>query len=98
MLGTVQFKASLTFISQSRISQELLEFLRTLGVASSIGADRYLLKELELGGVPIKNLEVTANSLLVRLQLDGILGLDFLQQFRVVRFEPESLQLSFEDP
>lgn len=67
-------------------------------VASATGvemASRYRLGCVQLGDEKVENLEVTAVALPGQLQLDGLLGLNFLSHF-VVTFDYASMEVRLE--
>lgn len=55
--------------------------------------NRYRLAPLTVAGQPLPDLEVGIIRRLDRLEVDGLLGLDFLTQFAHIHFDPAALRL-----
>lgn len=94
----LSFDASLVFFPESRMSQDVIDFLKLYQLVTDLGHGRYAVRGLTLGGVVLPSLEVIATAQLGRVQLDGILGVNFLNQFTEVHLNPSSFQLTFVDP
>jgi len=93
--ASFSFEVSLTFFPQSRLSQDLIDFLRLYQLASDLGRGRYLVHGLTLGGMALPELEIVATSRLTVIHLDGMLGANFLNLFRAVDLVPSSDSSSF---
>lgn len=83
---------------RSIISPRALEDLQTRGLASSHDARRFLVRDLRIAGQPIPDLEVRVSAAMVRLGVDGILGLDFFEQFELVQWHPRTRRVILVDP
>lgn len=59
---------------------------------------RFRLANLAIGGQAIPDLEVAILPRLDRLEIDGLLGLDFLLNFNRIVFDVRTFDLVLEDP
>ena len=91
----IEFRMGLTFLPESRISRELVDFLRPLGFATAAGGSRFHLHGLSVAGLEVPNFEVGVSGQLRRAEVEGLLGLDFLQRFREISLNPST---TFVDP
>ena len=100
--GWIEFDASLTFFSQSLISQPLADFLGVFGYARPVGGARFLVQQLTLAEQAIPDLEVSASRLLNRTGVDAVFGSNFLILFTEITLAtslmPSSVRLTFTDP
>jgi hypothetical protein len=83
---------------QTGISASLLSELQARGLAPPsgirFGSQLFLLERISIEGQPISDFEVQISPSATRLGIDGILGLDFLAQFRRVCFDVDDMRLT----
>jgi hypothetical protein len=83
---------------QTGISASLLSELQARGLAppsgTRLGSQLYVLQNLSIDGQSIPDFEVLVSRSATRFALDGILGLDFLAQFRRVCFDVDEMRLT----
>jgi hypothetical protein len=70
----------------------------TGSLEASAGPNRYLLRRLTMAARPIPDLEVGVLARLDRLDIVGLLGLDFLGLFQDIHFNVPSLRLTLVPP
>ena len=63
-----------------------------------VASNRYLLAGLSVQGQSLPDMLVRVLPRLARIQVDGLLGLDFLRSFRAVHFHVDTFRLILEDP
>lgn len=69
------------------------------GLLYPIGdAHRYLLQDSSIQGQALPDLPVRVLPRLARIQVDGLLGLDFLRTFKTVTFDIPTLRLTLTYP
>jgi hypothetical protein len=98
--GTYALRAVLdTGSPQSALSPRISNDLSSQGLLRP-AADprRFLLADLTIGGQAVPDLEVGVLRRLDPMEVDGLLGLDFLLRFSEVHFILASLQFTFVDP
>jgi hypothetical protein len=96
--GIAKFEAAVTFLRQSQVRQDLLDFLIPLGLAQRTAANRYLLRELTISGHHVADLEVGGSTRLTSVPVDGVFGFPFLRQFSSVNLDVGTLRLTLVDP
>lgn len=75
----------------SSISRLALEDLSSrLGGAPPRAGAAYLLQDVRIAGHSVPDIAVRINPIVSRLKVDGILGLDFFQQFDAVTWHPKT--------
>jgi len=67
-------------------------------VHPEVSSNRYLLTGLSVQGQSLPDLLVRVLPRLARIQVDGLLGLDFLRSFKAVHFHVDTFRLVLEDP
>lgn len=72
--------------------------LVNLGFADDLGANTCRLRNLRIQGQPIPDLRVRRRRAIPEVTAQGILGLDFLNQFTDIHFHVPSLRLTLTDP
>lgn len=83
----------------SVISPVVLDDLVTRGLLGpEVASNRYVLTRLSVQGQPLPDLLVRVLPRLARIQVDGLLGLDFLRLFKAVHFHVDTFHLVLEDP
>jgi hypothetical protein len=83
----------------SAINPAVRDELRGLGLLREGSRSRYYqLTPLTVERQPFPDLEVRALPRLSQLQIEGLIGLDFLRQFAAVHFYVATLQLVLEYP
>lgn len=83
----------------SVISPVVLDDLLARGlVRPEASSNRYVLTGLSVQGQPLPDLSVRVLPRLARIQVDGLLGLDFLRSFKAVHFHVDTFRLVLEDP
>src|SRR5947209_13357911 len=76
----------------SAINRATLDGLITEGRANQSRGRRYHLAEADVGGVRIPDVFVRAGGPTERLAVDGVIGLDYLYQFRRVCVDTAALE------
>lgn len=79
--------------ARSTISPQALEDLTRRGLLPAGRQTRVLLRELRIDGQPILDVEVSMSPAIGRLGVDGILGLDFFEQFDAIHWYPRTRQV-----
>jgi len=82
----------------SAISAGMMIVLTEMRFLDRIRDRLYLLRRISIAGQTLPDLEVHLSSRATRLGIQGILGLNFLQQFTEVRFRTADLLLMLVDP
>lgn len=82
----------------SAMKEAVLADLVTLQRASRISAARYRVQQLSVAGVVIPDIVVRAGGPTERVDVDGIMGLDYLYQFQRVCVDTRTLQLTLTLP
>ena len=83
----------------SAISPEVSRELRSLGLLQESQRRRYYqLAALTVQDQPFPSLEVRVLPRLAELEVDGLVGLDFLRQFAAVHFYISTMRLVLEAP
>jgi hypothetical protein len=83
----------------SAISPTVRQELRSLGLLGNSSRPRYhRLTALTVQGQPFPELEVRVLPRLSQLEVDGLVGLDFLRQFAAIHFYVPTMRLVLEAP
>lgn len=77
----------------SVIKQAVADELASLGRLTALGGGRYLLRQVSIAGTILPDLELRAGGPAERIEVDGLVGLDYLYQFRRVCVDVPSLRL-----
>ena len=78
----------------SAISPQTHRRLLTAGLLlPAVGRDRHRLMNLSVAGQPLPPLEIAIIRRLDRLDVDAVLGLDFLAQFATIHFDTRTFRL-----
>lgn len=77
-------------LRRSRISQRSLDDLVMREGTPTRHGHEVVLRQLQIQGQPIPDLPVQVDAGIARLGIDGILGLDFFEQFEEVRWQPRT--------
>lgn len=89
-----------TLTAQSAISVPTRNLLLPTGHLTTLPTreDRYVLRDLQIDGQSIPDLEVGISGLATRAGVSGLLGLNFFQQFVDVHVHLPTLELRLTDP
>ena len=79
---------------QSAISRDTLRFLTVLGHITSTTGSHFVLGNARLGNTALPEIPVRLSAGPGLLGLEGMLGLDFLEQFAEVRLDFTALRLT----
>jgi len=86
-----------TYPPISYVSERSRDTLVGLGFAERMGDQQCLLRNVRIEGQRVADFEVRVRRTVVQTA-DGILGLDFLNQFTDVHFHVPTLRLTLTDP
>jgi hypothetical protein len=78
----------------SAISRGARDSLLALGHLGHISGRYYRLHDISVSGVALPPLDMRLNAAIARLDIEAIMGLDFLNQFREVRFDTQTRQMT----
>jgi hypothetical protein len=85
-----------TFTPISSVSASTATILEAFQCFGSHADRGYLLQGLTIGGERLPDLRVRVSRAATLLDVDGMLGLNFLQQFATVRFDVDGGMLTLE--
>lgn len=85
-------------VPRSTISRHAFADLALREQAIAGNARRAVLRDLLIAGQPVPDLEVRISQVVARLGVDGILGLDFFEQFASVLWLPRTGQMTLRLP
>lgn len=79
---------------ESVLGSSLCRALAALDLLAPLAAGRYILRGAEAAGQPLPDVTVRASAGPALLGIDGMIGLDFLEQFAEVRLRTDALLLT----
>jgi hypothetical protein len=85
-------------VAQSRIRPRAVEELRSHEGDPARRGNLLILRNLTIAGQPVADLPVLVDPAVSRLRMDGILGLDFFEQFEEVRWQPRTRLVTLIEP
>ena len=83
---------------RSAITRAALDDLQRRGLSPATEQRRAVLRDLRIAGQRVADLEVRVSVAPTRLGVDGILGLDFFEQFEAVLWYPRTGQVTLRFP
>lgn len=87
-----------TFTPISSVSASTATMLEALQCFTPQASHGHLLRTLTIGGVPLPELPVRISRAATLLDVEGMLGLDFLRQFTAIRFDVPAGTLTLDLP
>lgn len=87
-----------TFRPVSLISSDTATILDGFQCLNAFGESRYLVDGLTIGGHPMSDLAVRISPAAGLVQVEGMLGLDFINRFRSIHFDVVDGRLTLELP
>jgi hypothetical protein len=78
----------------SSIGPGARDSLLALGHLGHISGRYYRLHDISVGGVALSPLDMRLNATIARLDIEAIMGLNFLNQFREIRFDTQTREMS----
>ena len=78
----------------SSISPGARDSLLALGHLGHASGRYFRLHDISVGGIALPALEMRLNAAIARLGIEAVMGLNFLNQFREVRFDTQSRELT----
>ena len=78
----------------SSISRGARDALLALGHLGQVSGRYYRLHDISVGGVALPPLDMRLNATIARLGIEAIMGLNFLNQFREIRFDTQTQEMT----
>jgi hypothetical protein len=78
----------------SSISRGARDALLALGHLGHSSGRYYRLHDISVGGVTLPPLDMRLNATIARLGIEAIMGLNFLNQFREIRFDTQTQEMT----